>query len=190
MSGVWISTENGPVSVLRGRDFKKSSWSCCWRGERFSRLTSSMRAIGFPLLQFRRPIAADRSDIARNRALNAVLAAARNGAVEPGAVDAVVLVGREQRADAFDRRRRERDHIRVAAHEGDEFAVGNHLHDVAGEQRAAAVAALRPMQYGAAGKMAAGADQRDAVGKGERIAVPEFYRRIGWPPAFRSGRIK
>src|ERR1700679_1917409 len=116
MSGVWISTENGPVSVLRGRDFKKSSCSCCWRGERSSRLTSSMRAIGFPLLQFRRTIAADRGDVARDRALNDVLAAAWNGAVEPGAVDDVVLERLEQRADAFDRRCRERDHVRIAAH--------------------------------------------------------------------------
>src|ERR1700722_18300338 len=108
MSGGWISTENGPVSVLRGRDFKKSSCSCCWRGERSSRLTSSMRAIGFPLLQFSGAVAADRGDVARDRALNDVLAAARNRAVEPGAVDDVVLVGREQRADAFHRRRRQR----------------------------------------------------------------------------------
>src|ERR1700688_3950052 len=106
MSGVWIRTENGPVSVLRGRDFKKSSWSCCWRGERFSRLTSSMRAIGVPLLQFSGAIAADRGDVARDRALNDVLAAARNRAVEPGAVDDIVLVRLEQRADAFHRGRR------------------------------------------------------------------------------------
>src|SRR5580704_15301884 len=107
MSGVWISTENGPVSVLRGRDFKKSSWSCCWRGERVSRLTSSMRAIGFPLLQFRRAIAADRGDVARDRALYDLLAAAWNRAVEPGAVDDVVLGRLEERADAFHRRRRQ-----------------------------------------------------------------------------------
>src|SRR5580704_10129975 len=131
MSGVWISTENGPVSVLRGRDFKKSSWSCCWRGERSSRLTSAMRAIGFSLFQFSGAVAADRGDIARDRTLDHVLAAARDGAVEPGAVDDVVLVRLEQRADAFDRGRRQRDHVRVAAHEGDESSVGNNLHDVA-----------------------------------------------------------
>src|SRR6202051_2915785 len=130
MSGVWIRTENGPGSVLRGRDFKKWSWSCCWRGESCSRLTSSMRAIGVPLLQFSGAIAADRGDVARDRSLDDVLAGARNRAVEPGAVDDVVFEGLEQRADAFDRRRRQRDHVRVAAHEGDEFAVGNHLHDV------------------------------------------------------------
>ena len=50
----------------------------------------------------------------------------------------------------------------IAAHEGDEFAVGNDLHDVAGKQRAAAVAALRPVQHGAAGEVTAAADQRDA----------------------------
>src|SRR5579864_4762927 len=132
MSGLWISTENGPVSVLRGRDFKKSSWSCCWRGERFSRLTSSMRAIGFPLLQFRRAVAADCGDVTRDRALYDLLAAACYRAVEPGAVNDVVRVRLEQRADAFDRGRRQRDHVRVAAHEGDEFPVGYHLHDVAG----------------------------------------------------------
>src|SRR5271156_1023249 len=132
MSGVWIRTENGPVSVLRGRDFKNSSWSCCWRGERFSRLTSSMRAIDFPLFQFCGTIAADRGDVTRDRALYDVLAVARNRAIEPGAVDDVVLVGRKQRADALARRRRQRDHVRVAAHEGDEFAVGDDLHDVTG----------------------------------------------------------
>src|SRR5579864_5166665 len=180
MSGVWIRTENGPVSVLRGRDFKKSSWSRCWRGERFSRLTSAMRAIYLlSLFQFSGAVAADRGDIARDRALDDLLAVARNRAVEPGAVDDVVWVRRKQRADAFDRGRRKRNHVRVAAHEGDEFAVGYHLHDVAGQERAVAVAALRPMQHRAAGKMAAGADQRDAVGKLERIAVPEFDRRIG-----------
>src|SRR4029077_4108219 len=175
MSGVWISTENGPVRVLRGRDFRKSSWSCCWRGERFSRFKSAMRAIYLlSLFQFSGAVAADRGDVAGNRALYDLLAVAWNRAVEPGAVDDVVGVGREQRADAFDRRRRQRDHVRVAAHEGDEFAVGDHLHDVAGQQRAAAVAALRPVQHGAAGEMAAGADQGDAVGKLERVAVPEF----------------
>src|ERR1700692_826061 len=134
MSGVWISTENGPVSVLRGRDFRNSSWSCCWRGERSSRLTSAMRAICFSLSQFSGAVATDRGDVARDRTRNDVLAAARNRAVEPGTVDDIVLERLEQRADAFDRRRRQRDHVRVAAHEGDKFPVGNHLHDVAGEQ--------------------------------------------------------
>ncbi len=45
-------------------------------------------------------------------------------------------------------------------------------------KRAAAGGAFRPMQHGAAGKMAAAADQGRAIGQRQRIAVPEFYRRI------------
>ncbi len=114
----------------------------------------------------------------------------RNGAVEPGAVDGVEGIGLEHGADALDRGRRERNHVRVAAHEGDELAVGNHLHDVAGQKRAAPPRALRPMQHRAAGEMAAAADERHAARERKRIAVPELDRRVGPHHPFAVGGVQ
>ena len=100
--------------------------------------------------------------------------------IEPGAVDDVEWIGLKQGADPLDGGGRQRNEIGIAAHEADELAVGNHLHDVAGEKRAAAATALRPMQHRAAGEMAAAADQRDAARERKRIAVPQLDREI-WP---------
>src|ERR1700730_4204300 len=57
----------------------------------------------------------------------------------------------------------ERNQIRVAAHEADATAVLHHLNDVAGDQRAFAVRACRPVQHGAAVELSAAVDQAKAV---------------------------
>ena len=68
--------------------------------------------------------------------------------------------------------RRQRDQVRVAVHEADPAAVRDHLHDVAGQQRVADV------QHGAAGEVAAAADQRQPVAEIERLALPQLDVRV------------
>src|SRR5437870_6687769 len=101
-------------------------------------------------------------EIARNRFRQHLLGAARNDAIDVVAVDPVESKRRERRRNAFDLARGERDQIRIAAHEAQELAVGRDGGDVGGEQRAAAVRALRPVQHGAARKMTAAANERYA----------------------------
>src|SRR5438309_924522 len=82
-------------------------------------------------------LALDHCDVARDRARHGVLAAARDDAIEPGAVDHVERKRLEDRADPRHCRRRERDEVGIAAHEAHVLAVGDQLNDVAAQQRAA-----------------------------------------------------
>ena len=73
-----------------------------------------------------------------------------------------------------DGRLRQRDQVRVAVHEADPAPVGDHLHDVARQQRARA----RVVQHRPAGEVAAAADQRQPVAEVARLALPQLDRVV------------
>src|SRR5476649_545585 len=93
---------------------------------------------------------------------------------------------RHRRADALDLFLRERNEIRIAAHEGEPLAVGGDGENVAGTDNTpplaapagAAILTLLPMQHAAAFEVTAAADQRDAVPQCERVALPQLDRGI------------
>ena len=79
-------------------------------------------------------------------------------------------------ADVLDFTRRQRNEIRIAAHEGKPLAVGGDRQDIAGTDNAAPAGAAGPMHHRSARKMPTATHQRDAVPERERIAVPQFHR--------------
>ena len=85
---------------------------------------------------------------------------------------------RHRRLDRGDRAGGQRDQVRVAAHEADFPPVRQQLDDIAGQQRAAPLGTVAPMQHGAAIEMAGGIDQGDAVGQRVGWAGPEMQRGV------------
>jgi histidine triad (HIT) family protein len=140
-------------------------------------LSAALRLCHSPLL--RRAIALNHGDVARDRAHHGILAAARDDAVEPGAIDHVERKWLEDCADARYRGRREGNEIGIAAHEAHVLAVRDELHDIAAQERATPLPASHPMQHRAAGKMPAAADERDARRKLQRVTLPQLDHRIG-----------
>src|SRR5262245_24006168 len=93
-----------------------------------------------------------------------------NDAVEPRAIDALELPGTDGIADARDLGGGQRDQVGIAVHEADPAVIRDDLDDVAAEQRAPAVRALRPVQDGPAGEVAAEMDERHALFERARLA--------------------
>src|SRR5262249_42497512 len=89
-------------------------------------LAAALRYYISPLLG--RAIALTRRDVARDRALHCLLAAARDHTVEPRAIDHVERKRLEDCADARHSWGRKRNEVGIAAHEAHVLAVGNELH--------------------------------------------------------------
>jgi hypothetical protein len=126
------------------------------------------------------PLALDRRDIARDRFSQHRLGVLGDDAVEIVAVEHVERKRRHRPADMADLARRQRNKIRIAAHEREPLAVGGDGEGVAGTDNPFPLAApvrtailfLLPMQHRAAFEMTAAADQRDAVPQLEGVAFP------------------
>ena len=69
---------------------------------------------------------------------------------------------------------RQRDEVRVAAHEADPVAVGDDLDDVAGEQGAAPAGAAAPEADRAALEVPAEADELVVVADGQAVPRPQL----------------
>src|SRR3990170_5503312 len=109
----------------------------------------------------------DPLEITAGGSLDRALAIAGGDAVPPTSVDALERVWPHGGDDAPDLFGRERDQIRVRAHEAHRPHVRHDRDRVADEQRAATARSSCPMQHGTAIEVTAGLDQRDA---GEDIA--------------------
>src|SRR6516164_1931045 len=81
-------------------------------------------------------------------------------AVEIMAIDRLERERGKGSADVRHRARRQRNKVRIAAHERQPFAIGRHRENIAGANDAASRRAPRPMQYRAAFEMAAAANER------------------------------
>ena len=90
------------------------------------------------------------------------------------AVEALELEVGQGVVDARDLVRRERDEVRVAAHEADPVAVGDDLDDVAAEQGAGAARAPAPEADRAALEVAAEADELVVVVDGQAVRRPQL----------------
>src|SRR6188472_4112364 len=113
------------------------------------------------------------------RALDRGLGVAGHEPLVPRSVQALEWVWLERRDHPLDRRGGQRDEVRVAAHEADPAAILHHLHDVAREQGAAALLAVRPVQDRAAREVPAEAQQRDAGLEHAGVAVPKNEAVVG-----------
>src|SRR5260221_6720089 len=80
--------------------------------------------------------------------------------------------------------------VRIPQQEGTPLATGGRAKDSAGADDAAASAAARQMQHGAAGKMPATSHQSDPVPKLERVAVPQLDRGILARDPFTIGGVE
>jgi hypothetical protein len=121
----------------------------------------------------------ERIDVAPHRGAEDALAAGLDHAIEEMAVDRLERKRRERRPDRGHLLGRERDQVRVAAHEAQVFSVDRDRGDVGGEEHAAPGGAARPMQHGSAWKMAAAPYERHARQELERLTLPRPDRSIG-----------
>src|SRR5262249_51182719 len=85
--------------------------------------------------------AVDRGDITLDRALQDLFPARGNDAIEIVPVDGIEWERLQRNRNSGHLLRRERNQIRVAAHEAQEFAVGGHGRDVRRAQHPAAAGA-------------------------------------------------
>src|SRR5438270_2851416 len=120
-------------------------------------------------------LAVNRADVALRRPPYDLLAVARHDPPPPGPDDPLERERLERSHDRPDRVLAERNQVRVAVHEAHPGAVGDHLDDVAGEERVAS----GPVQHLAACEMAAAADEREPVAEIERLAAPVLDVRVG-----------
>ena len=110
--------------------------------------------------------------------------------IPPGAVDAVEGVRGHGGGGVPHARGVQGHEVGVAAHEAHPAPVGNHLQDVAGQERAAALGAGGPVQHRAPLEVAAAAHQRHALHHLARFALPEADRRIGAHHPLAVGGVK
>lgn len=96
-----------------------------------------------------------RSEITFRGAANCLLAIACNGQVWKGAVDAVEGERFDGCDDALDRSGVERDVIGIALHEADPAPVWDDLDRITRQERAQGARALRPVEHGGSGEVAA-----------------------------------
>jgi hypothetical protein len=125
--------------------------------------------------------AAYRGDITLDGSFQNLFPACRNDTIEIMAVDRIKLKRLQRNGNSSNLFRGERDQIRIAAHEAEEFSVCRHRRDVRQAQYPSAAGALGPMQYGAAWKMP---PQRISVTSGRSFRVSPFHN---WMDG--SGRI-
>ena len=83
------------------------------------------------------------------------------------------------RLDLVERRRPDRNQVRVAAHHAHRLAVPADLHGVGGEQHALAVGTAGPVQQRRAFEVPAGSHQRQAVDERVGVAGPVGDTRVG-----------
>src|SRR5215470_16898275 len=93
------------------------------------------------------------ADITLDRNFQNPFSATRNDTIEIMAIDRIELKRLQRNGNSSNLFRGERDQIRIAAHEAEEFSVCRHRRDVRRAQYPSAAGALGPMQHGAARKM-------------------------------------
>src|ERR1700674_3419544 len=120
-----------------------------------------------------RSSSADGGDITRDGGLQDPFGAGRYDAIEIVAVDRVELKRFQCRRDGLDLLRAERNEVRIAVHEAQEFSVRRYRRDIRRAQHPAAAGSRRPMQDGSAGEMTAAADQRDIGQERQWLALPK-----------------
>ena len=122
--------------------------------------------------------AAYRGDISLHGALQDVFSARWNDAIEIVPVDRIELNRFQRAGNSNDLLCRERDQIWIAAHETEEFSVGGYRRDVRRAQDTSTAGSLRPMQYGATGKMSPATDQRHVREELLSLSIPKLNRWI------------
>src|SRR5262245_2638506 len=116
--------------------------------------------------------AVDRSHVTRNRFLQDLFGVLGDHAIKIMAVDYVELERCQRFADMLYLARRQRDEVRIAAHEGEPLSVGGDSQDVACTNDASPAGPTGPMHYGAPREMSATANQRHAIPYLERVTIP------------------
>src|SRR5262245_3679605 len=114
----------------------------------------------------------DRRNVARDGFFQHAFCVLGDDAVEIVPVYDIELERRHGVADMLDLALRQRKKIRIAAHEGKPFPVLRNGQDVSRTDNAAPAASPCPVDDRAARKVPAATDQRDAVPKLERVALP------------------
>src|SRR5262245_20101508 len=114
----------------------------------------------------------DRCNVARHGFSQHDFCVLGDDTIEIMPVHDIKLERRHGLADMLDLALRQRKKIRIAAHEGKPFPVLRNGQDVSRADNAAPTASPCPVDDRAARKVPAATDQRDAVPKLERVALP------------------
>src|SRR4029453_16371280 len=94
-----------------------------------------------------------RGDITLDGNFQNLFPACRNDTIEIMAIDRIELKRLQRNGNSSNLFRGERDQIRIAPHETEEFSVCRHRRNIRRAQYPSATGALGPVQYGTARKM-------------------------------------
>src|SRR5262245_32186998 len=90
----------------------------------------------------------------------------------------------------MNRRRSERDEVRITVHKTDPSSIRDDLNNIARQQDSPTLGAQRPMQHTASLEMTPAADQPDAVMQDVLIAFPKLETGVVPNNPFAIGRMK